>query len=81
MMYTCLVAVMGVGEWYVLYSYCLNDNKGPDGRFRQVALLTSLKAVVSVRIRESVSVWVYTYNTLKHKYRNTDKSLAQPGRK
>jgi hypothetical protein len=80
-MYTCLVAVMGVGEWYVLYSYCLNDNKGPDGRFRQVALLTGLKAVVSVSIRDSVSVWVYTSIPLKHKYRGADKSLARPGRK
>ena len=67
--------------WYVLYSYCLTDNKGPDGRFRQVTLLTALWEVVSVRIRDSASVWVYTSIPLKHKYRGADKSLARPGRK
>jgi hypothetical protein len=69
MMYTSLVAVMGVGEWYVSYSYCLTDNKGPNGRFRQVTLLTGLQAVVSVGIRDSVSVYVYIYIPLKHKHK------------
>jgi len=69
MLYTCVVAVMGVGEWHVMYSYYLTDNKGPDERFGQVTLLTGLQAAVSVGTHNSVSVWVYTSTPLWHKYK------------
>ena len=60
---------MGAVEWHVTYSYYLTDNKGPDGRFRQVTLLTGLQAVVSVGTRNSISVWVYTSIPLIQKYK------------